>query len=120
MLGTSGALTGTVRVVLLDTTKYTYRDDDAFLSDIPSAAWVAFSKPLQGKTFANGVFDADDVVLTRVPDGPQISALVVYVEGGSSKASRLVLYIEQVNGLPVTPDGTDVEIHWNELGIAVL
>jgi len=114
------ALDGDVCAVLIDLGNYTYNAADEFLEDIPLAAQTGISTPLQSKTYAGGVFDAADITLVAVPAGPHTEAMALFVDSGDPATSRLVMYMDQVTGLPVTPDGTDIEIHWNELGIAAL
>ena len=100
-----------VRAILVDAGAYTYDDAHDFLDDIPSGARIAVSGNLTGKTFGdNGSFDSDDPTLTGV-SGASIDAIVLYVHTGTESTSRLVMYQDTgVTGLPLTPDGSDVQI----------
>ena len=100
-----------VRAILVDTTAYTYNDAHGFLSDIPSGARIAVSGNLTGKAFGDdGSFDTDDPMFTAVA-GSSIKAIVLYVHTGTDGTSRLIMYQDtSVVGLPLTPDGSDVQI----------
>lgn len=109
-------------VILLDLqggTGYTYDDSHEFLSDVPADARVATAS-LTGKTAVNGVLDADDVTFPTVT-GNQSEALVVVKDTGSDATSPLLIYIDTADsGLPVTPNGGDIDVKWHANGIAVL
>ena len=100
-----------VRAILVDTGAYTYNDAHDFLDDIPSGARIAVSGNLAGKAFGDdGSFDSDDPTFTGV-SGASIEAIVLYVHTGTDSTSRLILYQDAgVTGLPLTPDGSDVQI----------
>lgn len=102
-----------IRVILIDTDDYTVNlatHDN--LDDIPAAARVATSGSLTGKSVTNGVADADDVVFGSV-SGDQCEALVIYKHTGSETTSRLIGYIDSATGLPVTPNGGDITVQWD-------
>jgi hypothetical protein len=100
-----------VRAVLVDTGAYTYNDAHDFLHDIPSGARITVSGNLTGKAFGDdGSFDSDDPTFTSV-SGASIEAIVLYVHTGTDSTSRLIMYQDtSVTGLPLTPDGSDVQI----------
>ena len=111
---------GDVRVILVDTTDYTYSSAHDFLDDVPSGARVATSGALTNTTVTNGTFDADDVTFSSVT-GDQSEALIIYIHTGSEATSRLVAYIDTgVTGLPVTPNGGNISLAWNASGIFTL
>jgi len=104
--------TDDIRVVLVDGADYTPNlatHDN--LDDIPSGARVAVSTALQSKTVTDGVFDADDIVITAV-SGDQFEYLVLYKHTGVEGTSRLILLIDSATGLPCTPNGSDITIQW--------
>lgn len=78
------------------------------------------STPLESKTSDKGVADANDVTFstannnTGVPAG-QIKAIVIYKAGPTDSTSKLIAYLDQINGLPVnnTASSTDITIHWD-------
>ena len=105
--------TDDIRAILIDTADYTVNlatDDN--LDDIPGAARVAVSAALSGKTVMDGVADAADVTFSAVT-GDQCEALVLYKHTGTESTSRLIAYIDDATGLPVTPNGGDIQILWS-------
>lgn len=109
-----------VRVILLDLADYTYSDAHEFLSDIPSAARVATSAPLTGKTFTDGVFDSNDVTFSAVT-GDQAEGFAHYCDTGVEATSRLFLYLDTgQTGLPVLPNGGDITYTVSGTGWATL
>jgi hypothetical protein len=110
-----------VRAILIDTGAYTYDDAHDFLDDIPAGARIAVSGNLTGKTFGDdGSFDSDDPTFTAV-SGASIEAIVLYVHTGTESTSRLIMYQDTgVTGLPLTPDGSDVQITVDAAGWFVL
>lgn len=105
--------TNTIKVVLVDTADYTVNlTSHQFLSDVPALARVATSPALTGKTVAAGVADAADVTLTAVTGDP-CEALIIYQDTGVEATSRLIAYIDTATGLPVTPNGGDITIAWD-------
>lgn len=104
----------TIKAVLVDTADYAVSiNTHEFLSDIPSGARVATSAALTGKTVTLGVADADDVSFVTVV-GDESEALVLYVDTGSAATSSLVAYIDAATGLPITPDGGNVNVIWDD------
>lgn len=99
----------TVKAVLVDTGEYTYSAAHEFLTSLPALARIS-TTTMGGKTVTDGVFDAADLVFTAVT-GATCEALVLYKDTGTEGTSRLVAYFDSASsGLPVTPDGTDVNV----------
>lgn len=112
---TNAALTGTLKVALVDTGTYTYSDSHEFLSSLTGI--VGSAQTLTTKTYASGVLDAADVTFTTVT-GATVEALVLFLDTGTAETSRLVAYFDTgVTGLPVTPNGGNIPIVWNASGI---
>lgn len=108
----NSALTGTVKVTLVDTADYTYNSAHDFIDDVASGGRVA-TATLANKTYTNGVFDADDVTFTSVT-GDQCEALVIWIDTGVESTSRLVAYLDTgITGLPVTPSGGNITVTWD-------
>lgn len=105
--------TDTIKAVLVDAADYT-ADLAAhdFLDDVPAGARVATSAALTSKTVAAGVADAADVTLSAVTGDPS-EAIIIYKDTGSAATSRLIAYIDSGTGLPVTPNGGDITIQWD-------
>lgn len=106
-----------VKAVLIDAADYTYDDAHDFLDDVPAGARVATSGNLAGKSVsALGVFDADDVTFTAA-SGDVSEAIILYIDTGVEGTSRLVAYLDGLTGLPVTPNGGDLNVQWHASGI---
>lgn len=98
---------GTVKVLLVDTGAYTYGAGHEFLSDVAGASIISTSAALGTKTLTSGVFDAADTVFTAV-SGVQCEAVIFYIDTGVAATSRLIMYSEDQSGLPITPNGQDI------------
>jgi hypothetical protein len=74
-------------------------------------------------TVTNGVFNADDVTLPSVSANTDITdgvgdSLLIWIDTSNTSTSRLVAWLDtNVDGLPITPDGSNVSITWNASGI---
>lgn len=108
-------LSDNIKAVLVDTADYTVDlANDEFLSSIAAGARVATSGNLANKTSTGGVADADDITLATV-SGDVSEAVVIYKDTGDAATSPLIAYIDSAtSGLPVTPNGGDIIIQWND------
>lgn len=107
-----------VRVALVDTDTYTFSNADQYYSDLSGV--VADSEILASKSVTNGVFDADSAVVISA-SGSEAEALVVYIDTGNANTSRVVTYIDSgVTGIPVSPNGGNINIDWATEGIFTL
>jgi hypothetical protein len=114
--GAIAYLTDTIKVVLVDNALYTVNlVTHEFLSDIAVGARVATSPALSSKTSTAGVADAADATFSLVT-GAQSEALVIYKDTGSAATSPLIAYIDTATGLPVTPNGGDITVQWDNGG----
>ena len=105
--------TDNIKCVLVDAADYTVSINvDEFLSAIAVAGRVATSANLGSKTTTLGVADAADVTFTAVT-GDQSEAVVIYLDTGDAATSPLIAYIDTATGLPVTPNGGDIQIQWD-------
>jgi hypothetical protein len=106
-------LTDNIKVVLVDTGAYGPNlATHQFLSDIAAGARIATSANLAGKTSTAGVADANDAVFSAVT-GVQSEAVVIYKDTGTAGTSTLIAYIDTATGLPVTPNGGDITVVWD-------
>jgi len=102
----------TIRVYLVDNADYTVNlATDEFLSDVAAGGRVAFGA-LASKTAVAGVADAADTVLSAVT-GDVCESLVICMWSGVDSTSPLIAYIDTATGLPVTPNGGDITITWD-------
>lgn len=87
-----------------------------FLSDITGGGGgtiVSTSAALASKTVAAGVADAADVTHSAVPAGAAIPYIIIYKDTGVAGTSRLIAYIDTATNLPVTPNGGDITVAWD-------
>jgi hypothetical protein len=98
--------TSDIRLILIDEA-----DDtidlvvDDFLDDRAGASRVAVSSSFAGK--------ANDVTLTSVT-GDQSESIDIYChDGGADAARRLLLNFDTATGLPITPDGGNITVQWD-------
>ncbi len=111
--------TDTIKIALIDTGSYTYSSTDEFWS-AASAAEIGTSQTLASKTITDGVFNADDVTFTAVT-GASVEALIIYKDTGSAATSPLIMYLDvAASGLPVTPNGNNIDVQFNASGIFAL
>lgn len=102
----------TIRVYLIDNADYTFSAAHKYLSQVPSAARVAFAV-LAGKSTNAGIADANDTVLPNVT-GDTCESLILCKWSGDESTSLLIGYIDTAaSGLPVTPNGGDITITWD-------
>ena len=108
---------GNIKAVLVDLADYTYSTAHNALDDIPGAARVATSANLGTKTFTDGLFDAANASFTAVT-GDVSEAVVIYLDSGVESTSKLIAFFDTgVTGLPVTPNGGDINLNFNASGI---
>ncbi|KLD65426.1 hypothetical protein [Dyella japonica] len=108
-------LTDTYKVLLVDTGAYTANfTTHEFLSDIPTSARIGTSSgvALTSKTSTGGAADAADITFSAV-SGASIEALVIFKDTGTEGTSPLVAYIDTATGLPITPNGGDIIVTWD-------
>jgi hypothetical protein len=111
--------TDTIKIALIDTGVYTYSSTDEFFSAASSAV-IGTAATLASKTITNGVFDAADVTFTSVT-GASVEALILYKDTGSAATSPLIMYLDvAASGLPVTPNGNNIDVQFNASGIFAL
>jgi len=102
-----------IKVIAVDTGAYTVSiDTHQFLSDVAASSRIAISAALSSKTKALGVAGAANVVFSAV-SGASIEAIILYQDTGTETTSRLIAYIDTATGLPVTPNGGDINLNWD-------
>ena len=106
-------LTDTMKCILVDAGSYTVQvDTHKVLSDISSSARIAGPVTLTAKTTAGGAADAADCTFTSV-SGASIEAIVIYKDTGTESTSPLIAWIDTATGLPITPNGGDIIVTWD-------
>ncbi len=105
--------TDTIKAVLIDTGTYTVNlSAHEFLSDVGSGSRIATSGAFTGKVTTGGAADANDVTFTSVT-GASIEAIVLYKDTGTDATSPLIAFIDTATGLPITPNGGDIIVTWD-------
>jgi hypothetical protein len=117
-LNDSEGTTG-VFAALIDTGTYTYDAAHDFYNDLSGI--VGTDQEITSKTIVDGLFDGDNCVFPSV-SGSSAEAIVIYRKNAGANSSwRLIAYLDTgVSGLPVTPNGTNININWNASGIVQL
>jgi len=115
--------TDTIKVFLLDSASYTPDlANHQYLSDVPAVARKgnnggntrADAPTLASKTVTAGVADANDVTIIAIPAGPALEYILIFKDDGIADASSpLIALIDTATGLPVTPNGGDITIQWD-------
>lgn len=103
-----------IKIMLIDEADDTIDlANDQDLADRAVAARVATSGNLASKTTTAGVADAANVTFTSVT-GDEAESIDGYQDTGVEGTSRLIFNIDSATGLPVTPNGGDITVTWDD------
>lgn len=107
--------TDTVKASLIDTGSYTYNTAHDEYTDL--AGVIATSAGLAATTITDGTFDSDNFTWSAV-SGNQSEAIVVWNDTPTTPtADPLVVYYDTgMTGMPVTPNGGDINVTVNASG----
>lgn len=106
-------MSDTIKVILVDTGSYTPNTaSHQYLSDVSGSARIAGPVTLTSKATTGGAADAADCTFTAV-SGASIEAIVIYNDTGTESTSPLIAYIDTATGLPITPNGGDIIVTWD-------
>lgn len=103
----------TIKAILIDEADYTVdlaNHDN--LDDVAAGARVA-TATLSSPSTSAGVVDAADVTFSAV-SGDTVEAILIYKHTGTESTSTLIAYIDTATGLPVTPNGGDIVVSWDD------
>ena len=108
-------LTDNIKVTSID------EDDDApilatddFLDDIIAGAREFQSGNLASKDTTDGTADAADLAPAFVGgSGDQFESISIYRDSGVASTSELICNIDTATGLPLLPDGGNIDITWS-------
>ena len=90
---------------------------DDFLDDILAGAREFTSGNLASKTSTDGVADAADLAPAfSGAAGDQFESITIFRDSGSAATSELICNIDSATGLPLTPDGGNIDIAWSSAG----
>jgi len=105
--------TDAIKAVLVDTGAYVVNlSAHEFLADVSGGARIATSGAFAGKATSGGAADANDVTFSSVV-GASVEAIILYKDTGSDATSPLIAYIDTATGLPITPNGGDIIVTWD-------
>ena len=79
---------------------------------IAPASGTQAGTTLTGKGTAGGAADAADVTFNGV-SGTSIEAILLFKDTGVAATSPLIAYIDTATGLPITPNGGDIIVTWD-------
>lgn len=103
--------TDSIKVALISS-NYSYSTSHENVGSI-AAYIVNTPQTLENISITNGVVTADNVLFETVT-GVIVDAVVLYVDSGVAATSYLIAYINESDvGLPLTPNGGDVEVRWD-------
>ena len=106
-------MTDTIKVILVSTSAYTPQTAvHQYLADVPVSSRIAGPVTLTAKATTGGAADAADCTFTSV-SGATINAIVIYKDTGTEATSPLIAYIDTATGLPITPNGGDIIVTWD-------
>lgn len=99
--------TDTINAILIDSADYTYDNAHDDLADVAAGAQVS-TAALASLTIALGVFDAADFSWTTVT-GDQSEAIILVDDTHASDA-LIAFYDTGITGMPVTPNGGNINV----------
>jgi len=105
--------TDTVKIMLVRTGAGHYVVNgatDQFVTAIASGDRIAISAQLTSVSTTAGVFDAANTLWAAVAAGAACGAFVVFKDTGTPSTSPLIAYVDSYSGLPVTPNGSDINV----------
>lgn len=93
---------------------------DDFQDDLPDntdarplGTGISTGEVLGSKTTTDGVADAADITFSSVASGDAIQELVGYKDTAVQTTSNLIFNLDTATGLPVTPNGGDIQVQWD-------
>jgi hypothetical protein len=116
--------TDTIKLALIDNAGAEGAPDpttDDFFDDFDGSMVGSLSTALSSKTIGTlgiGVFDAADLAPAfSSVSGATCESLVMVKDTGSPATSDFICYWDSATGLPLTPNGGDVNVTFNASGI---
>lgn len=127
LLGEIDYDTAVIKVALVRT--YTFNAAHKFVSDVTTAGGVlhATGAALTGKTGTSGTADATDFTFTTPAANAAGHSLLYFqssaVGGGgdvAATAQRVIAWVDTGTGLPVVPNGADIQVVFHPSGLFTL
>lgn len=101
----------TIKCSLVDTGTYTVSlSGHEYYSSVSGV--IAGPNTLGSKTATAGSADAADTTFSAV-SGASIEAIIIYKFDTADSTSPLIAYIDTATGLPITPNGGDIIVQWD-------
>jgi len=102
-----------IKVALIDKEFYTPApENDAHLSDIPEKA-VLHIGDLSGRKLLLSVAFGSDMYFPMVSAGNP-GAVVIYSASAKRNTSWLIMYTDEIDGLPFSANGSDFWLRWSK------
>lgn len=111
LTGAINASADTLKCALIKDTYAPTLGSDEFLSTLSSHV-VGTPQTLTSKTVTGGVLDAADVTFSAVPTAA-VKYCAIYKDTGSAATSPLIALFDTAAGLPVSTNGGDIIIAWD-------
>lgn len=107
----------TIKITLVDTADYTFSAAHQDHADLVAVAAAAVSNATLGTiTTTSGTLDSADPTFSAVT-GDVSEAVVMWKDSTVSSTSPLILYLDTFSsGMPVTPNGGDINVTVNPSG----
>lgn len=105
-------LNDTMSFFLLDNTYTANFTSHGNLNDVTAGARRSGPVTIANKTSTGGAADGDDIRFNSVT-GAQVVAILGYKNTGTESTSTLILWIDTATGLPITPNGGDIIVSWD-------
>lgn len=107
-------LNDTISVSLVTTGAYTVNlSTHVYRSDVASVVAGPVTLGNSGtKTTTAGAADGPDITFSSVT-GSTIQVILIYKDTGTNSTSPLIAYIDTATGLPITPNGGDIIVTWD-------
>jgi len=107
MDGSIDLLTNVIKVMLINTSNYTFNAGHTTLSNIPASAQKGYGT-LASKTVSSGAFDAADTVISGI-NADDVNAAIVY----SETANKLICYLDTGFSATGALANNTVTVEWN-------
>lgn len=112
---------GTIKGLLIDTgySGATYSSAWDYLNDIPAGARIPADAggvnsgvTIGSRSVSAGACDGADITFTSVT-GASCEAVLIFKDTGTESTSSLIAWIDSATGLPITPNGGDIIVTWD-------
>lgn len=84
-----------------------------FYTDVTAGAIIGSPATFTSKSTTGGAADAADVTFAAVAAGTVVDAIIVFKDTGTPSTSPLIAYLGNATGLPITGNGGDIIIVWD-------